>query len=425
MQNTSRRMAESIIVIEGGKRLEGEVTLSGAKNAALPMLVAACIGKEPTTLENVPIGTNDVQIMLDLLSKIGADVSIDGATVTISRGDMKSRNIPVECVAKIRYSLLLLGLFLGLGMDVSMPQSGGCDIGERKYDLHLMGLRKLGAYIRETPGGIHAKARELRGKEIEFYLPTTSGTQNVILGALFAEGETIIKNANTRPENIEFAKLLNAMGGKVEARNRIVKVEGVKQIRGGVTFKIMNGWDEAVTYIVAAGVTAGEIMIQDITTQYIKSDLKYLAEAGVDVFEWGNNLYVKSHAALKPFDLFTAPYPGVNSDMQPIFTSLALAAHGESTITDMRFTDRFRYIEELRQFNADINVYGNCAVINGGRRLSGATVRATDLRGGAAEVLCGLFAEGRTQITDSYQIERGYEDIVGKLKELGAAIYCD
>lgn len=425
MCSVSGEKKGATIVIEGPNSLEGEISLSGAKNAALPMLVAACLGEDPTTLENVPVNMHDVRIMLDLLCKIGADVHTDGTTVTISRGNMNSFNIPVDCVSGIRSSLLLLGSFLGLGMDVSIPDSGGCDIGERKYDLHLMGLRKLGAEIREAPDGIYAKARKLKGEEIEFYLPSTTGTQNVMLAALFAVGETVIKNANTRPENMEFAKLLNALGAKVEARNRIVRVHGVNSLKGGITFRIMNGWDEAVTYMVAAGVTAGEIMIQDMTSQYIKSDVKYLAEAGVDVFEWGNNLYIKSMPPVKPFDLFTAPYPGVNSDMQPVFTALALAAPGESTITDMRFTDRFRYIEELQKFGSDIRVYGNCAVINGGQRLRGAAVRATDLRGGAAEVLCGLFAEGRTQITDSYQIERGYEDIVGKLKELGAAIYCD
>jgi UDP-N-acetylglucosamine 1-carboxyvinyltransferase len=172
----------------------------------------------------------------------------------------------------------------------------------------------------------------------------------------------------------------------------------------------------------AAGVTGGEIMIREMTTEYIKSDVKYLGESGVEIFEWRHNLYVKSNTPLKPFDLFTAPYPGVNSDMQPIFTSLALAAVGESTITDMRFTDRFRYIEELKKFNADINVYGNCAVINGGRKLSGARVRATDLRGGAAEVICGLQAQGETQVANTYQIERGYENFVRNLNRLGARI---
>jgi UDP-N-acetylglucosamine 1-carboxyvinyltransferase len=368
------------------------------------------------------MGLHDVKVMLDLLRAVGADVNIRGRTVTLSKGNLNSQHVPVDCVTTIRSSLLLLGLFLGLGIDISIPDSGGCDIGERKCDLHLMGLERLGADIKEASDGIHASARKLTGDNIEFYLPSTTGTQNVILAALFAEGETIIKNANTRPENMEFAKLLNAMGGKVEARNRIVKVEGAKQIRGGVTFEIMNGWDEAVTYMAAAGVTGGEIMIREMTTEYIKSDVKYLGESGVEIFEWRHNLYVKSNTPLKPFDLFTAPYPGVNSDMQPIFTSLALAAVGESTITDMRFTDRFRYIEELKKFNADINVYGNCAVINGGRKLSGARVRATDLRGGAAEVICGLQAQGETQVANTYQIERGYENFVRNLNRLGARI---
>ena len=415
-------MIKNSIVIEGGRKLEGEVWISGAKNAALPILVAACLGNEPSRIENVPIGLHDIEVMLQLLKGLGAEVNVIGTTVIISQGNLDSCNVPLDCVTKIRSSLLLLGLFLGLGMNVFLPESGGCNIGERKYDLHLMGLRKLGAEIEEGTEGIQGTAHKLKGNTLEFYLPTTTGTQNIILGALFAEGETVIKNANTRPENMEFARFLKAMGAKVEARNRIVTIEGVGKIKGGITFRIMNGWDEAVTYMVAASVTGGEIMIKGMSAQYIKSDIKHLKEAGIDIFEWGENLYLKSLGPLKPFDLFTAPYPGINSDMQPIFTALALAAHGESTITDMRFTDRFNYVEELRKFGADIVVYGNCAVINGGKILAGADVVATDLRGGAAEILCGLFAKGETVIRNIYQIERGYEDVVAKLKQLGASI---
>jgi UDP-N-acetylglucosamine 1-carboxyvinyltransferase len=415
-------MIGSSLVIEGGRKLEGEVKLAGAKNAALPILVAACLGHEPSKIENVPVGLRDISVMLQLLKSMGAAVAVEGSTVIISRGDLNCRNIPLDSAQKIRSSLLLIGLFLGLGMDVCLPQSGGCNIGERKYDLHLMGLRKLGAEIDESADGIQGTARKLKGDIVEFYLPTTTGTQNVILGAIFAQGETIIKNANTRPENMEFARFLKAMGAKIEARNRVVTVEGVSRIKGGINFRIMNGWDEAVTYMVATSVTGGEIMIRDMDTRHIKADVKHLKEAGVDIFEWGKNLYLKSQYPLKSFDLFTAPYPGINSDMQPIFTAMALAASGESTITDMRFTDRFSYVDELKKFGADITVYGNCAVVKGGNNLMGAKVDATDLRGGAAEILCGLFAKGETEIRNIYQVERGYENIVSKLKQIGASI---
>lgn len=416
-------MTSKEYVIEGGNKLFGEIKLSGAKNAALPMIVAACLGTESTVLKNVPTGLRDVQILIDILREMGASIEINETTVTCKRGAFPSKKIAPQQASEIRYSLLLLGLAAALGEQIQLPLPGGCKIGDRKYDLHLLGLNKLGAKVNENDQGIYLESYGLKGNDIEFYLPTTSGTENIMIAAVLAEGRTTLLNANTRPEVIQLSELLNAMGAKVSCSNRVVTVEGTPNLRGGIEFTVMPGWDEAVTYAVAAGVTGGEICIPNFNTMYIKEDVRYLNLAGVQVFEWGSSLYVSGKGEKKPFDLFTAPYPGINSDMQPIFATLALTANGISTIADLRFTDRFQYVNELRKFGAEINSFGNTAIIHGGKPLKGAKVRATDLRGGAACILVALFAEGETVVTNIEQINRGYEFIHEKLSNVGAKIY--
>lgn len=413
------------LVVIGGKQLEGEVHLSGAKNAALPMIAAACMGEEMTTLHNVPLGLQDVQIMIALLRSVGALIEMypNTNTVRCCRGNFNENDTPIELASKIRYSLLLLGMAAGLQKFLFLPMPGGCQIGERKYDLHLMGLRKLGALVEESSEGIAIDSKGLTGTTIDFYLPTTSGTENIMLAAIFAKGTTLIRNANTRPEVVQMGELLAAMGAKITVRNRIVQIEGVSTLRGGATMTIQAGWDEAITYIVAAGATRSEIAIMNFDLKQIREDARYLRETGVDLFEWQGNVYVSArNRELKPFELFTAPYPGVNSDMQPIFAALALTIPGTSVVTDLRFTDRFDYVEELKKLGADIEAFGNSAVIEGGKPLHGAPVWATDLRGGAASIIAGLVSEGKTTIGNAYQIERGYENLVEKFNLLGASV---
>lgn len=415
--------SESVYIkIEGGKKLFGEIELSGAKNAALPMIVAACLGEEETILDNVPTSLQDVIILINLLRCLGAEITIDNNTVYCRRGNFPQGRVPDKLASKIRYSLLLLGLTAALRGEISLPKPGGCKIGDRKYDLHLMGLRSLGAKVEERLESIELSTNSLIGENIEFYLPTTSGTENVMIAAVTAFGTTNILNANTRPEVVQLGELLNAMGAKISFESRIVQIEGCESLKGGVRMSIMPGWDEAVTYAVAAGITDGEICIPNFSFEHIKEDVRFLREAGVEVFEWGNSVYVSGKNQKKSFDLFTAPYPGINSDMQPIFASLALVAKGTSTIADLRFTDRFQYVEELKKFNAKIKSFGNTAIIQGGKRLTAATVKAPDLRGGAACVLAGLIADGETKVYNIEQINRGYENIIDKLKSLGADI---
>ena len=411
-----------VFLIEGGKPLSGQVILSGAKNAALPLLVAACLGEEATTLENVPIHLNDVQVLIELLQAMDAEIEVEGSTVRCARGMMRGGEVPSSLANQIRYSLLLLGLFAGMQTEVLLPQPGGCNIGDRKYDLHIMGLRKLGAILEEDATGIVLKSKRLRGASIDFYLPTTSGTENIMIAAALADGTTTIRNANTRPEVQQLGDLLSAMGARVKMQSRIVEIQGQERLRGGAKLSIMPGWDEAITYIVAAAVSNGEVVIRDFNLSSIKEDARYLREAGIDLFEWQGNVYVSGKREKKPFDLFTAPYPGVNSDMQPIFAALAATISGVSSFTDLRFTDRFKYVEELKLFGVDIDSFGNTAIVRGGNPLTGADVIAPDLRGGAACILCGLAASGVTHVRNVYQIERGYESLVEKLSALGASI---
>jgi len=416
-------LIKAIFEIEGGRSLEGEINISGAKNAALPLLAAACLGEEPTTLQNMPVQLNDVQVLIQLFQAMGASIDVDGDTVRCERGQANGGNVPAELAYHVRYSLLLLGYFAALRQTVFLPLPGGCHIGERKHDLHVMGLRALGANVDELKNGILLKSDQLAGAHIDFYLPTTSGTENIMLAAILAKGTTIIRNANTRPEVQQMGQLLAAMGADITVQNRIIEVNGVQRLQGGATLSVMAGWDEAVTYIIAAGLTRGEIAIHNFDLTHIKEDTRYIREAGIKLFEWRDNVYVSAKdIEIRPFELFTAPYPGVNSDMQPIFAALALTIPGTSVITDLRFTDRFDYVEQLKLFQGDIEAFGNTAIVRGGKALIGTQVRATDLRGGAACVLCGLAAEGTTFIDNIFQIERGYECMAEKLTGLGASI---
>jgi len=406
--------------INGGKRLQGKIRLHGAKNAAMPILAATVLTDEEVILRNVPVWLNDVQVMMEILQSLGKKVDIAADQVVLS-GPLKTHIVPIELGNRIRYSLLFLGALLNRLKKSSIPNPGGCNIGERKFDLHIDGLERLGGRF-EFSDTIEATCSALKGNEINFYLPTTSGTQNIILGALAAEGETVLKNANTRPENIDFGDFLKSMGAELEIRNRVVKARGSKEPLHGTDYTIMNGPDELVTYIIAAAITGGEIQIENADLKYAPTDIRVLRNAGVDIFEWGNSVYVSARNPLNPIDIFTTPYPGINSDMQPLYSVLASVIPGESTVTDMRFTERFQYVDELKKFGMDIDAYGNCAVIRGGQPLKGVEVQATDLRGGAAMVLAGLAAEGTTTISNIYQIGRGYVNLPDTLRSLGADI---
>lgn len=412
----------SRLIVKGPVTLNGEVRVRGAKNAALPMLVAAAIPSESVTLRNVPTTLNDVQVLLDALRHIGASVTVENDAVRFGQFDIRQTEIPGTFSSKIRYSLLFLGLLLGKVGHARVSVPGGCNLGDRKFDLHIDGLKKLGADIRCEGGFIEARAENLVGTDIQFYLPTTSGTENIMIAACFAKGRTRIFNANTRPEVKSLGGLLNAMGANVIVRNRVVEIEAPEKMHG-CELDVMPGWDEGLTYIIGSALTGGEVCVKNFSLDCVQHDVAILHQAGVDVFEWGGSVYSSARdRTLRPFDLFTGPYPAVNSDMQPIFAAFASQCQGESTITDQRFTERFGYVPELRKLGVAIENYGNSAIVRGGNHLRGNKARALDLRCGAALLVAALRADGITVIDDAYQIGRGYEDIATKMAALGADI---
>jgi len=412
----------SKLIIKGPVSLSGDVAVRGAKNAALPILVAAAAGFEPVNLENVPTTLNDVKAAIEALRHIGCYVEVSDSNVTINTPKKEVTFLPQEISGRFRSSLLFLGLLAGKQGHAKITFPGGCDLGDRKFDLHLDGLRQLGAHVQILGDSIEITAEKLVGTDIDFYLPTTTGTETIMLAACFAEGKTRIFNANTRPEVVDLARCLNAMGAEISVRNRVVEIEGGRKLNG-CRHTIMNGWDEALTFILAAGVTGGEICVKNFSTEHITGDAAYLRKAGLDIFEWGGNVYATAkNKKLKAFDLFTAPYPGVNSDMQPLFAVFASRCSGESTITDQRFTERFQYVKELQKFGMPIESYGNCAVVRGPAELKGASVTALDLRCGSALILTAMAAKGTTIINNCYQIERGHEYVVERFRNLGAEI---
>jgi UDP-N-acetylglucosamine 1-carboxyvinyltransferase len=412
----------SKLIIQGPASLSGDVSIRGAKNAALPVLVAAAAGSESVNLINVPTTLNDVNTAIEALRHIGCEIEVSNSNATIKPPKKETTFLPPEISGRFRYSLLFLGLLTGRHGHAKITFPGGCNLGDRKFDLHLEGLRQLGADVKILDDIIEIAAKKLVGADIDFYLPTTTGTETVMLAACFAKGRTRIFNANTRPEVIDMAKCLNAMGANISVKNRVVENEGGRKL-SGCRHTLMSGWDEAMTYILAAGVTNGEICVKNFSTEHITADVDYLSKAGLDIFEWGGNVYATAkNKELKAFDLFTAPYPGVNSDMQPLFAVLASKCSGESTITDQRFTERFQYVKELQKFGMPIKSYGNCAVVQGPAKLKGASVTALDLRCGSALILTALAAKGTTIIDNCYQIERGHEFVVERFRNLGAQI---
>ncbi|MHC4069697.1 MAG: UDP-N-acetylglucosamine 1-carboxyvinyltransferase [Planctomycetota bacterium] len=410
------------LVIKGPTNLKGQVSVRGAKNAALPIILASAVSTQPVTLRNVPTELKDVCVALESLRYIDCKFDIDDDQVKIHSSEINETSIPTEFSGQFRSSLLFLSILTGRCGHAKITMPGGCDLGDRKFDLHLEGLRLLGAKVEVSENSIEVWADQLIGTDIDFYLPTTTGTENIMIAACFAKGRTRIFNANTRPEIADLGQFLNSLGANVSVRNRIVEVEGVANFTAG-QYRIMPGWDEALMYMIAAGMTNGEICVKDFTIEHIRGDIGYLKEAGLDVFEWGGNVYVSGKERnLHSFNLFTAPYPGVNSDMQPLFAALASQCIGESMITDQRFTERFAYVNELKKLGVKIDNYGNCAVVKGPNKLKGNKVNALDLRCGAALVISALTAEGTTEIENSYQIYRGHEHIVSRLKNLGADV---
>jgi UDP-N-acetylglucosamine 1-carboxyvinyltransferase len=410
------------LVIEGGVPLTGEVAISGAKNAALPILTAALLTDEPLTVDNVP-HLRDVSTMLNLLMQMGVTTSLDEkGGVELRAAKIADPVAPYELVKTMRASVLVLGpLVARLGeARVSLP--GGCAIGLRPVDQHLKGLQALGASIAMEKGYMIARAPRLRGARICMDLVTVTGTENLMMAATLAEGVTVIENAAREPEIPDLAACLNAMGAKVSgAGSDVITVEGVARLHGA-RHSVMPDRIETGTFLVAAAATGGDVKVTGARPDTLDAVLDKLREAGVSIETGADWIRVQAKGALKAVNVRTAPYPAFPTDMQAQFMALNSVAQGAARVVETIFENRFMHVQELQRLGADIAVEGNTALIQGVPQLNGATVMATDLRASASLVIAGLVARGSTTVERIYHLDRGYERIEEKLSRLGARI---
>ena len=410
------------LVIQGGVPLQGHVRVSGAKNAALPILCAALLTREPVTLTNVP-QLNDVRTMQSLLSQMGVGIDASEAgTVTLDASNIDWPLAPYELVKTMRASILALGPLLARTGEARVSLPGGCAIGLRPVDQHVKGLQAMGADIDLTHGYINARATRLKGTRFAFDVVTVTGTENLMMAAALAEGSTILANAAREPEVVDLANCLIAMGAKIDgAGTGCIVVEGVPELHGA-RHAVMPDRIETATFAAAVSATHGDVVIDGAEPGSLMTVIDKLREAGADIAVTGRSIHVRGNGALHAANVRTAPYPAFPTDMQAQFMALATRADGASVITETIFENRMMHVQELLRLGADIEVEGNTAIVKGVARLTGANVMATDLRASACLVIAGLIADGETTIDRIYHLDRGYERIEDKLSALGARI---
>ncbi len=409
-------------VIKGGKPLSGEVEVGGAKNAALGLLAAAIMTDEDVTIENLP-DVSDINQLIDAIENIGATVTrTDRHTVTINGSTIKSHVVDYEQMRKIRASYYLLGALLGKMSKAEVALPGGCAIGSRPIDQHLKGFRALGADIITDHGMVNAQAERLTGSHIFFDVVSVGATINVMLAAVKAEGRTVIENCAKEPHIVDVANMLNSMGANIRgAGTDKIRIQGVPSLHGTV-YSTIPDQIEAGTFMCAAAATGGEILVKNVIPRHLESISSKLIEMGCTVIEYDDAVRVKAGDFIRGAKIKTLPYPGFPTDMQPQMTAVLSLAHGNSSVTESIFENRFKYVDELNRMGAIIKVESNAAFITGVGGLQGAEVSAPDLRAGAALVIAGLAANGFTTVNDIVYIKRGYERFVEKLKGLGAII---
>ncbi len=410
------------IVVEGGPKLEGEVSVEGAKNAALPILAATLLTSDECLLENLP-DIEDIRIMATLLRSLGASVKIEGAhSVLVRAGDLVKHSVPVDLATRIRGSFLIVGALLGRLGRVEAPHPGGCAIGTRPVSVDLKGFQAMGTKIDRLDGNYVLQARRLSGERISLDYPSHTGTENLLLAASLAKGTTIIENASVEPEVADLASFLNAMGARIYgAGTGIIQVEGVRKLHGAV-YRVMPDRLEAGTFAIAAAITRGCVTIRGRVARYLGALSSKLGEAGVSVTAEKEAYAVEGCERLSAIDIQTFPYPGFPTDLQAPIGALLTQAHGESSIHETVYDGRLHYVGELQRMGADIKVEGQTALIRGPSRLRGSEVRALDIRSGAAVILAALAADGKSVISDMGYVDRGYEGIDEKLAQLGARI---
>ncbi len=409
-------------IIRGGRRLSGEVTISGAKNAAVAILPAVILSDEPCIIENVP-SISDVDISLRILKEMGADIKCLSRDVyRIDPREITRHCVPYETARKMRASYYFLGALLGKFHRARVSMPGGCPLGDRPIDQHLKAFSALGADYSISQGMIDLTADRLTGNQIFLDVVSVGATMNAMLASVKAEGLTIIENAAKEPHIVDLANFLNSMGANIMgAGTDVIKIRGVEHLHG-TTYAVIPDQIEAGTFMIAAAATKGDVLIKNVTPKHLESITKKLEKIGVNIEQFDDSIRVWVDGPLVKTSVKTTPHPGFPTDMQPQIATLLTLAEGTSIVTEGVWEQRFRYVDELRRMGADISVDGKVAVIEGTGKLMGAPVKACDLRAGAALIIAGLAASGITEIEDIYHIERGYDCMEGKLRALGADI---
>ncbi len=410
------------LLIQGGKALSGEVAISGAKNAALPILCASLLTADPLHLTNVP-HLNDISTMLRLLGEMGVGVTMDGIDgIVLNGGGLNNPVASYEMVKTMRASILVLGPLVARCGEARVSLPGGCAIGARPVDQHIKGLQAMGAEIKVEQGYVHAKATRLKGARICTDMVTVTGTENLMMAACLADGETIIENAAREPEVVDLANCLISMGARISgAGTDIIRIQGVEKLHGA-THAIMPDRIETGTYLCAAAATGGDVRLVKTSAAYLDSVVDKLMDAGCDITVERDAIRIIAPQRLKAVSLRTAPYPAFPTDMQAQFMAINCVAEGVATIRETIFENRFMHVSELMRLGADIQIDGSNALVRGVGHLEGATVMATDLRASASLVIAGLVARGETLIDRIYHLDRGYERIEEKLAKLGAIV---
>lgn len=412
------------IIVRKSLGLNGNIRVDGSKNAILPILAATLLTDEECIIHDVPY-LQDVQVMCKLLESLGANVEKTENTLKISVKNIKTCEAPYELISKMRASFLVMGPLLARCNSAKVYMPGGCAIGTRPIDLHLKGFKYLGADVKSESGYVNAVTEKLTGNDIYLDFPSVGATENIIMAASLAAGETILENAAEEPEIVDLANFLNSMGANIiGAGTKTIRIKGVNKLHK-TEHTIIPDRIEAGTYMVLAAATGGNVTIENVVSSHLQPVIAKLREAGAIVEEYDDKIKVVSDGNIKPVDIKTLPYPGFPTDMQAQFMAMLAIAEGTSIIHETIFENRFMHASELSRMGANVKIEGSSAILKGSSKLSGAKVKATDLRAGAALIIEGLIADGETEITEVYHIKRGYANIIEKLQNIGANIHCE
>ncbi len=408
-------------IIEGGKKLEGTVKISGSKNASLPILAATILSEKTNKLYNVP-QIKDTKTTLEILKLLGCKIKQNSGKIEINSKHITKTEIPEHLMREMRSTVIMAGALLGRFKEVTFSYPGGCDIGSRPIDLHINAFKKLGVEITEEAGFIKCKANKIIGTNIDLDFPSVGATENIILASVLAEGTTTINNAAMEPEIIDMVQFLKKMGAKIqgEGTNQII-IDGVEKL-SGVSYNIMPDRIEAGTILCAVAATGGNVTLDNVMPEHLTAVINKLEETGCKIEINNKKITLNAPKKLKPIDIKTMTYPGFPTDLQQIFATMLVKASGTSIIVENIFESRYKYISELRKMGAKVTVEGKTAIIKGARKINATTVVCTDLRGGAALVIAGLMAKGKSRVENIGYIQRGYENLENKLGSLGAKI---